>query len=292
VGSISTPSANPRGEDEFEVLRVLRMRIRIAAGLAVVVALAGCEKPNDSLTAIPDSPAAQPLRVGMEIAFKPFEFTDEKTGKPAGFDVELVQALGAHLGRRVDLVNVAWDSLIPELTSGRVDLLCSGMSYTEERAKTVDFSRPYAGSPMCALVNVERAKGATTVDDLDKDGMEIAVQRGTTGETKARARFPKAKLLVFETQADAGNTLATGRATAFVYDKNTIDNVHEQHRDTTRILSGDLGQESYCMAVAKGSPLKAEIDEFLETETKPGAKVDELLKKWIPGWEQYRVRPR
>src|SRR6185503_19251672 len=101
---------------------------------------------------------------------------------------------------------------------------------------------------------------------------KIAVQRGTTGETKARARFPRAEFLVFGTQGEAGDTVATGRAHLFVYDKVTIETLQAERKDTTRILPGDLGQESYCMAVAKGSPLKAQSDAVLAQETKPGRK--------------------
>jgi polar amino acid transport system substrate-binding protein len=263
------------------------MKTRVTLGLALAAAFLGACGAKDA----PKDAAAAPLRVGMEIAYKPFEFVDE-TGKPAGFDVDLVTALAAHLGRPVECVNLGFDTLINELTSGRIDVICSGMSYTDERAKTVDFTRSYAGSPMFVLAGVEKVKEGTSLDDLDKPDVKIAVQRGTTGETKARERFKKADFLVFGTQGEAGDTVATGRAHLFVYDKVTIETLHEQHKDTTRILAGDLGQESYCMAVAKGSPLKAQIDAFLAEETKPGRKVDELLKKWVPGWEQYRVRDK
>jgi len=118
------------------------------------------------------------------------------------------------------------------------------------------------------------------------------VQRGTTGEKKARARYPKAKFLVFDKQTEAGDTVATGRADAFVYDKMSIEQLNKEHPDTTRILPGDLGKETYCMAFKKGSPLRDRTDEFLAEATKPGGKVDELLKKWVPAWEQYRVQDR
>ena len=251
----------------------------------LAVAGAGCGEGGQA----PSEPGGKPLRVGMEIAYEPFEFVGEDE-KPKGFDVDLVAAFAASIGRPVEYVNLAFDALIPELQSSRIDVICSGMSYTDERAKTVDFSRPYAGSPMWMLANTKRVPDAApALDTFDRPEVEIAVQRGTTGETKARARFRHATFLVFEDQAGAGNTLATGRAHLFVYDKMSIEKLHAQHPDTTRVLPGELGQEEYCMAVAKGSPLKAQIDAFLEKETRSGGKVDELLAKWVPAWEQYRV---
>jgi polar amino acid transport system substrate-binding protein len=266
----------------------MRRALRLVLALAALAA-GSCDVGVRTTEVVPLDSSAKPLRVGMEIAYKPFEFVDE-TGKPAGFDVDLTAAVAKHLGRDVEHVNLGFDTLINELVSGRIDVICSGMSYTDERAKTVDFTRPYAGSPMWMLASTALVKNGASLDDLDQSGTKIAVQRGTTGEMKARARFKKAEFLVFGTQGEAGDTVATGRAHLFVYDKVTIETLHDGHKDTTRVLPGDLGQESYCMAVAKGSPLKAQIDAFLAAETKKGGKVDELLSKWVPGWEQYRVR--
>src|SRR5262245_55540070 len=185
------------------------MRIRcLLVPLAVLAATGAC---GDG------SPGSWgPLRVGMEVAYPPFEFVG-RSDAPEGFDVDLVKAFGDSVGRPVEYVNLGFDTLINELMSNRIDVICSGMSYTDERAKSVDFSRPYAGSPMWMLANTKRVKVVPALDTLDSPDVEIAVQRGTTGETKARARFPRATFLVFETQGAAGDTLATGRAHLFVY---------------------------------------------------------------------------
>jgi polar amino acid transport system substrate-binding protein len=262
----------------------MRTLVTLSA-LVAALAAAACDAGSKP------APTTKPLRVGMEIAYRPFEFVDE-TGKPAGCDVDMMTAVAHHLGTTPEFVNLGFDSLINELNSGRIDVICSGMSYTDERAKVVDFTRPYAGSPMWMLACSAKVKEGASVESLDRADVQIAVQRGTTGETKARAKFPHAEFLVFNTQGEAGDTVATDRAHLFVYDKVTIETLHEEHKDATRILAGDLGQESYCMAVAKGSPLKAKIDEFLAKETKPGGKVDACLAKWVPGWEQYRVRDK
>ena len=267
---------------------------RLLGPLLAAACVAACEHEpapaGSGAIAAPGS--AEPLRVGMEIAYVPFEFMGKDGTTPEGFDVDLVKALGAHLGREVKCVNLAFDVLIDEVNSGRIDVICSGMSATDLRAQTVDFSRPYASSPMWVLVNVERAKNVTALAGLEGANIQIAVQRGTTGEKKARARYPNAKFLVFDKQTEAGDTVSTGRADAFVYDKMSIEQLHTEHPDTTRILPGDLGTETYCMAFKKGSPLRKSVDEFLAEATRPGGKVDELLKKWVPAWEQYRVQDR
>nr|HPJ22259.1 transporter substrate-binding domain-containing protein [Clostridia bacterium] len=89
--------------------------------------------------------AEDELVVGMELAYPPFETTDENNN-PDGISVKMAQALGEYLGRPVRIENMEWTGLIPALTTGKVDIVISSMTITEERQKTVNFSIPYAKS--------------------------------------------------------------------------------------------------------------------------------------------------
>src|SRR5690349_17251326 len=73
------------------------------------------------------------LEVGMELAYPPFEMTD-KNGTPTGVSVELAQMLGKALHKKVVIQNIAFDGLIPSLKTGKIDLIISSMTATEERA--------------------------------------------------------------------------------------------------------------------------------------------------------------
>lgn len=243
-----------------------------------------------TLTACGDG-GASALRVGIEAKYPPFETVNAK-GEFEGFDIDMIRALGQSLGRSVEFKDMAWDSLIPELQAGRIDLVCSGMSYTEERAKVVDFSQAYAQSPMSVLVGLGRAKDVTTLAQLNDANVHIAVQRGTTGETKARAALPNATFMLYDTEADAAREVATGRLHAFVYDYLSVDKFAKQYPDTTRVLDESLGSEQYCMVMPKGSPLRPQVDAFLAEAGKPGGKLDELMKKWLPSPEKLRAAPK
>src|SRR4051794_16222310 len=98
-------------------------------GLAVLCfVIAGCSpKDHDKLI------------VGMELAYPPFEMTDEK-GNAAGVSVDLAKALGKYLNREVEIQNTPFDGLIPALKTGRIDLIISSMTATPERAQSLDFS--------------------------------------------------------------------------------------------------------------------------------------------------------
>lgn len=223
-----------------------------------------------------------PLRVGIEAKYEPFEKLTA-SGEFEGFDIDLARELGKSLGRPVKFEDMGWDSLIPSLQSDRIDLVCSGMSWTEERTKLVDFSEPYAQSPMSVLVNTELAKDVTKAAQLDDASVRIAVQRGTTGATKAKAAFQKAHFVEFDTENEAAATVGTGRNHAFVYDYLSVAKYAKQYPQATRVLDESLGAENYCMAVKKGSPLRAEIDRFLSDAKKEGGAIERLMDRWLPG---------
>src|SRR5438874_1614810 len=87
------------------------------------------------------SPASkkEKLTVGMELAYPPFEMTDVQN-HPTGVSADLAKALGAFLGKEVEIQNLPFDGLIPALKTGRINLIISSMTATPERAQSIDFS--------------------------------------------------------------------------------------------------------------------------------------------------------
>ena len=83
------------------------------------------------------------LRVGTEPTFAPFEFLDTETKQFAGFDMDLIRAVADKAGYDVEILNMGFDALIPALMTRSIDVIAAGLSITEERAKRVDFTKPY-----------------------------------------------------------------------------------------------------------------------------------------------------
>jgi ABC-type amino acid transport substrate-binding protein len=265
-----------------------RRRPRLLAGLVAalfaVLAAAGCKDEQGSGEAA--SPATPvPLVVGTEAAYPPFE-TIDKDNEIVGFDVDLVRALGERLGRPVSFRNMAFNALIPELQAGRIGMVASGMSRLPERAKVVDFSRPYVRITMSVLVSNKRAPDVVRAADLDKEGIVVAVQLGTSGEAKARAAFPKAEIRPFDTQVDASKEVAAGRVHAFVYDMVSVRKLATLEPELLRVLDDTLGGEDYCLAFPKGSPLVAQANAFLDEAAREGGLLDQLVAKWKPDAER------
>jgi polar amino acid transport system substrate-binding protein len=202
------------------------------------------------------------LRVGMDLSYPPFEMQD-KAGNPDGVGVRLAEALAANLGRPLKIVPMEFSGLIPALKTGNVDLILSSMTATEERAKSIDFSNPYAFTGLALLVG--KNSDIQSIEDLKKPGRTITAKTATTGETWAIKNLPDAKRVVFEDQTACVLEVAQGRADAFIYDQLSIYQYAEENKETTRGLLNPFVEESWAIGIAKGNDeLRGQVNAFLD----------------------------
>lgn len=203
------------------------------------------------------------LVVGMELAYPPFEAKDAQ-GNPTGVSVDLAKALGEYLNKPVQIENINWDGLIPSLETGKVDVVISSMTITEERAKTVDFSQPYAHTYLALLVNKD--SGIHSMEDLDQEGKVLALKKGTTGHVYADKHLTKATINALSSENACVMEVVQGKANAFIYDQLTIYRQSQKNPDTTQaILIPFQDAEAWGMAVKKGNTeLLSQINAFLE----------------------------
>lgn len=163
-------------------------------------------------------PAADPraaLRVGTSGDYAPFSVKGEN-GTLVGFDVTLARAYAADRGLRLEFVRFRWPSLHADLETGRFDLAWSGVTIRPGRSLLGRFSVPYLESGAVGLVLEEDT--ATRVEDLDRPGQRIAVNRGGHLERVARARFPRASLAIIADNGDVLAELLEGRADVVITD--------------------------------------------------------------------------
>ncbi|WP_246152964.1 transporter substrate-binding domain-containing protein [Oryzomonas rubra] len=238
---------------------------------ALLLALAACVSKQE--------PAAKnTLVVGMELAYPPFEMTDEK-GTPKGISVDLANELGKALGKKVVIQNTAFDGLIPALKTGKIDLIISSMTITDERRQSVDFSDPYLSTGLCLLVG--KTSPIKSIDDLDKPGVTVAVKKGTTGHTYATRNLKNAKVLVLDKEAAAVLEVVQGKADAFIYDQMSTYTNWKKNRETTRALLNPFQQEKWGIALRKGdTQLKERINRFLGTFREQGG-FERLGDSWL-----------
>lgn len=221
----------------------------------------------------------QPLVIGMELAYPPFETKDDK-GNPMGVSVDLANALGEFIGRPVKIENTNWDGLIPSLQTGKVDVVISSMTITDERKEVVDFSIPYSRSYLGLLVNKE--SGISTVEDLDQEGKVIDVKKGTIGAVYAKKNLTKATVNALSSENAGVTEVLQGKADAFIYDQLTIYRQNQQNKDKTDIVQIPAqDSEDWGMVVKKGNTeLLSQIDDFIKDYREKGG-FDEITNKYM-----------
>ena len=131
---------------------------------------------------------AEPLLVGMECGYPPFNWTqnDDSNGAVAiqgggfagGYDVEIAKHIAESMGRELVIVKTIWDGLVPAVQSDTIDLIIAGMSPTEKRKVSIDFSDNYYKSDLVIVVRADSPfAAATTLGDLA--GAKITAQLNT-----------------------------------------------------------------------------------------------------------------
>lgn len=256
----------------------------VLGGLSIS-ALAGCGQKREA-----DSSAlvqAGKLTCISNMYFPPFEFMDEKTGEPRGFDIELSAALAEHMGLTVNWTsesNQAFDSLVPTIKAGgKADIAIAGMTITDERLEEVSMSNPYLDSNQSLVVKVGSKE---TIQSLDSAEKTIVVQAGTTGADWAKENFPKAasakKVKGLEEVITAMEGVATGRFDALVTDLPVASyQINENGFDSLMIAEEIPTGEQYGIAVSKDNPqLLEDINAALEAIVQDGT-MAKLQKKWF-----------
>lgn len=145
---------------------------RIAVVIPMIFALL---LPGGSVQAV-TAQDTDVIRVGTESTFPPFVFR-EAGGELAGFDIDLVNAVLARLGKKAEFVDIAFDALIPALADGRIDMIAGGLSVTPERLERVDFSKIYFTSSDAVVTRVGEPRPGR-MGELR--GRTVAVQARTT----------------------------------------------------------------------------------------------------------------
>ena len=166
---------------------------------------------------------AEPVKIGIAAeAYPPFASPDA-AGNWVGWEVEIIGAVCKAAEMECAITPVAWDGIIPSLTSGQIDVIMASMSITEERLKTIDFSDKYYNTPTVIV----SATGAvlTTADAAGLTGKIIGVQASTIHEAYVNAHFAAtaAEVKVYQTQDEANQDLAAGRIDATQADSIAMD---------------------------------------------------------------------
>lgn len=193
------------------------------------------------------------LKVGLDF-FVPWAFKD-KDGNLAGFEVDVANKLAEDMGVKIEFVPTAWDGIIPALLTDKFDVIIGGMGTTTERALKVNFSIPYEYSGMDLVVNKTLLPDVTSVEELNKPEVIIAVHLGTTAVETAKQLTPLAQLHQFDTDEAVLQDMLNGNAMASFSSSPTPAFWVADYPDTLyRPLDAYLTNEPSGFAVRKGDP--------------------------------------
>ena len=182
--------------------------------------------------------SAEALKVGVAAEpYPPFTAPDA-SGKWEGWEVEFMSAMCAEAQLECVLTPVAWDGIIPALTSKKIDMIISSMSITDERLKTIDFSDKYYNTPT-GIIGTKGEDIKPTPEGLN--GKTLGVQVSTVHQAYAAKHFAPAGVEVkeYQTQDEANNDLAAGRLDAVQADAIALEELNIKLKksdiDVTRV---------------------------------------------------------
>jgi polar amino acid transport system substrate-binding protein len=166
--------------------------------------------------------AAQTVKVGIAAEPYPPFASPDAAGNWVGWEVEIIGAVCAAAELTCEITPVAWDGIIPALTSGQIDAIMASMSITDERKKTIDFSDKYYNTP--TVIAAAKGSGITATPE-GLAGKIIGVQVATVHEAYVNAYFAAtaAEVKVYQTQDEANQDLAAGRIDATQADSIALD---------------------------------------------------------------------
>lgn len=135
------------------------------------------------------------LIVGTSADYAPFEFhiLEDGQDKIVGLDIDIAQAIADELGVELQVEDMDFEGLLPAMSSGSVDIILAGMSATEERRQSVDFSDVYYINEQSVIVLAENADEYNSIESLA--GLEVGAQSGTTQEEIANEQLPESTLV-------------------------------------------------------------------------------------------------
>ena len=233
-------------------------RIYVLCLLLIVLITTGCGKSNDKLIMV------------TEAGFAPFEYY--QNNEIVGVDVEIAKEIANKMGKKLVIKDVAFDSIINEVKSGKADIGAAGISYTEERSKQVDFSNDYFTSKIIVIV-----KDSDNETDFNNLGTKkIAVQLGSTADTFVTNNYKNATITRQKKYLAAIEDLKNDKVNCVIMDELPAKQILSKNTNL-KILNKILSSENYGMVVKKNNKeLLDTVNEVIE-DLKESGKIDQYV---------------
>ena len=187
------------------------------------------------------------LTMGTNAEFPPYEYFEDQ--KIVGIDAEIAAAIAEKLGMTIDIKHMDFNAIITAVDRHEVDMGMAGLTVSEERLQSVNFTTPYATGVQVVIVKEDSP--IATLDDLFAEGAAyvVGVQEATTGDIFCTDDFGEERVAKYKAGADAVAALTTGKVDLVVID-NEPAKVFVEKNEGLKILETEYAVEDYAIAVA------------------------------------------
>lgn len=247
--------------------------LSVVLAAACMVSMAACGSSNKSSDSNSDK-GQDKLVMATNAEFPPYEYYDGDD--VVGIDVDFAQAIADKLGMELSVEDMAFDSIIPAVQSGKADFGAAGMTVTEERQSQVDFSDSYYTGRQVIIVREDNTD-ITGPDDLN--GKKIGVQLGTTGDIYSSDDYGDDNVERYNKGVEAVQALQQGKIDAVIIDDQPAQTFVKEN-EGLKILDTEYVEEDYALCFKKGNDLVDKVNDAI-AELKKDGTFDKIVEKYI-----------
>ncbi len=261
---------------------------------ALIVSACATATPEPEPTAVPEPDVEEPMglpdlggrviTLAIENAYLPFNFILLETGEADGWDYDFMAEACERLNCVVDYQEFAWDTMIAAVADGQFDMAADGITITEERAQSVDFSDGYIATEQRLLVRVDDDR-FDSLEALAADpNAMLSQQIGTTNYQVALDNVGDDRIVEFDDFGQAVQAVVSGDTDGTVVDDTAGQGYLGANRDQLKLVGGSLSSDLLGFIFPKGSDLVEPFNAVI-AEMKADGTLDELNAKWFgPEW--------
>lgn len=270
-----------------------KRRTIIGSLIAAAIALAACAAPPPAATPTPQSQAAtglpdlggREITIAIENAYIPFNYIRLDNGQAEGWDYDAIAEICRRLNCKPVFREIAWDGMIAAVAAGQFDMAADGITITEERKQSVDFSDGYIKVDQRLVVRVDEDR-FTTLEEFKKGDFKLATQKGTTNYIEGVKLVGEARVIAFDDFGSAVQAVISKDADAVIIDDVAGQGYVGVNADKLKLLDGvvSAGQE-LGFIFPKGSDLVGPINAALRSMREDGT-LQRLQDKWFPKGRQ------
>ena len=247
------------------------MRLRL--GLLLVLLAIVLPTAAFAQDALPDL-GGRTVTVAVENAYPPFNMIDETSGEGVGWDYDTINEICARLNCTPEYIQTSWDSMLLSVANGEFDIAADGITITEERAQSVDFSIGYVSVNQVLLTKIGEARFDSVAEFVSNPDLVIGTQIGTTNYNTATNLVDESRIQAFDQFGVAVQALINGDVDAVIIDSTAGQGYVGENADKVVALNDSIQSDLLGFAFPKGSDLVAAFNAALQSMIQDGTLVE------------------